>query len=301
MADWYALSPCAVGQRVDGVPAAWARDLDGRDDQSVASARELPGPPTTGVEMRRAVLFGGLLTLLIPTVQILATPYASANPTCPVFTGSDHVASRWLNSAVHGVEAPVQLRKTGTVCDPDGEDSDWVGIEEAAGGNDHIVQAGFLHRYNSATGTAQYCRVWANGVGSPHVEPNSCGTDPGGTYVYFRVTEVFVNNDYHYRILDCGTDGYTNCTILNQDEFAFGNPEGAVAGAEVAFGPTCFDRIMGSSSLPANVGTDVNSILWQNSLGGSWTTRSLTPLTTTCGHYHGAYSNTIISAWDDRN
>lgn len=251
--------------------------------------------------MRRSFALIGVTVLVLSLAQVFAAGTASA-ATCPSSPHHDWVSSAWNTTSARGVRAPVQLRKTGTVCTVSGsqeqdQDSDWIAIEP--GNAQKIVQAGFVHLHNYSLGVNQYCRFWANGGGAVHAY--KCGSDSGGKYVYFVVRLVNAYYGYYYKILDCGTSGYGSCTTKNASQPSFSSPWGLVS-AETSYGGTaCTDRIMGSPSLPANIGTSAHAIQWQTKVGGSWGTKSLNSSNGVCSHYKAGFSNTIVSTWDNRN
>lgn len=248
--------------------------------------------------MRRSVLAGALLVLILPTMQAIYTTPAHAAPICPSQPNYDESYGQWNTGSANGVRAPVQLRKTGTVCEGGfyaGENFDWIGIDS----DTLIAQAGFGDYYDASTGVTKYCRFTAIGSGTPDFY-GSCA-DAGGTYVYFQVYEYQnpTNHNYYFGVFDCGTSGYGSCTERKEQLAFYG--DGRANGAETPFGKGCTQQIMGSPSNPVNIGTNVNPIEWQSSVGGSWGTKTLAAHYATCSHYKSAVTNTIVSAWDDRN
>jgi hypothetical protein len=244
-------------------------------------------------------------SLAIAGLQLVLLPSpALAFSSCPGANHYDFVSSAWYPSGglAAGVEAPVQLRETGTVCSggpTDSADSDWIAIEPSSGAQ--IVQMGFVHLYNSAISDEQYCRFWANGGGGVHAY--HCGNDVGGTFVYYKIIEFFDvgTHTYLYDLEDCGPDGYTSCTTRNSSQTAWTSSFGVVSAESNYGGSTCMTRIMGNDTHPANLGTDVNPIEWQASVGGSFATRSLSSTNANCADYQGAFTDSVVSTWDSRN
>jgi len=256
--------------------------------------------------MRPCLALAGLAILAVPLVQVLGLQPAGASPPpCPDIHTTDFIVSYWDVNNAAGVQAPVQLRKTGTTCAGSGSeagaDASFIGLENRAG--TALVQIGFYHQYDYTVDHGIYCRFWQTyPVGDPH--PYKCGDDTGSTYVYFRIKEYYApppDAAYYYEIQDCGADGYATCTTKDASQLAFTNTFGAIVGAEEHYGTGCFDQIMGSSSSPVNIGTSVNEIKFQGSVGGPFAVKSLDPSSAQCNHYEAAFSDSIVSTWDDRN
>ena len=242
-----------------------------------------------------------MVVFAVSSVQALSFPAASA-ASCPSTANHDWVGAQWTTSSAIGVRAPVQMRKTGTVCTTQGsqepdQDSDWIAIVSGS----YIVQAGTIHLYNDALSASQYCRFWA--IGTRTVHKYGCGTDSGGTYIYFRVHLVNAYYGYYYDVDDCGTGGgYSSCVTKNSSQQELSIPTG-FALAETSYGGSnCTSRIMGSSSLPANMGTSSHAIEWQTAVAGSWGTKSLSGYSQSgCSQYAYVKTNSIVSTWDGRN
>lgn len=216
--------------------------------------------------------------LLVPMCLFAVTCFFWSDPAyaapCPANTHYDFVFSQWNTTSAHGVQAPIQLRKTGVVCTTQGTDgftAAWIGIQD--NNSNDLAQIGFDHHYSTSAANDVYCRFWAIGTGSPHFY--DCGLNSGGTYIYFRIQrDPAGGTDYLYFIQDCGQDGYGGCTTKNSSEIAFSSANAVAVGAETDWGTGCTQQIMGTSSLPVNVGTSANPTEFQAAQDGSYGTKS---------------------------
>jgi hypothetical protein len=241
-------------------------------------------------------------TAIAVLLQGFFAPPASA-AACPPVSAHDFVSTAWNTTSATGVEAPVQLRKNGTICAPNtteaDQDSSWISLEPTDGSA--IVQMGFIHFWNYAIGSAQFCRFWATGGGAAHVY--KCGSDASGAYVFFKIYKFYDTDSrfYYYNLLDCGSTAYTACTSYDASQRSWASSWGIVAAETTYGGVACTDRIMGTSAAPANVGTSSYGIKWQSAVGGTFATKTLSDPNATCSHYVGVRTNSILSTWDNRN
>jgi hypothetical protein len=255
--------------------------------------------------LRPGVALLAICTLvLFPMVQ-LAPAANAAYPACPAYAPS-FVGSRWTPSSSNvtaGIEAPVQLRIGADLCD-DGASLDvssaWIGVEPKT--NNAVTQIGFT-KVQVTSSTAQTCRFWATGAGSPHLY--NCSGDAGGSYVYFRIRVLGSSSSEYYSVEDCGTSGgYGSCTTKYTGQPYYGAGSWATFASESAHG--CQDTMMGSPSSPVHFGTSAYPLREQNAVGGSWGSHNLDAIAgvysgKVCSQYQRSFSTTAQTTWDTRN
>ncbi|MGH3496728.1 MAG: hypothetical protein ACRDP1_04605 [Nocardioidaceae bacterium] len=195
----------------------------------------------------------------------------------------------------------MEIRIDGALCTPASDDpfaASWIAIQQRSGTG--ITQIGFDHHYSS-DGSGIWCRFWAIGTGFPHFY--ACGGTPDENYVYFQIVRFYLSKlGYFYQIADCGqSGGYGNCTVRNESQGAYSNPEGAIA-AETDFG--CAVRIMGSSPAPTHYGSGPNPT---EGMVNSWDIRTWSDKQTE-GDCTSDYTGQkvpnvagVFATWDSRN
>jgi hypothetical protein len=257
------------------------------------------------VLLRAGLALVGIFTIvLFPMVQ-LAPSASAAYPACPAYAPS-FVGSTWTPSSSNvtaGIEAPIQLRVGADLCD-DGVSADdsgvWIGVEPAA--KNAITQIGLI-KLEVTDSTAETCRFWATGAGTPHVY--NCNGDAGGTYVYFRIRVLASSSSEYYSVEDCGTaGGYGSCTAKYTGQPYYGAGSWAAFASESAHG--CQDTMMGGTSSPVHFGTSAHPLHEQNAVGGSWASHNLDAISGTlagksCSQYQRSFSKTAQTTWDTRN
>lgn len=235
------------------------------------------------------------MAVMVVAASVLASQVSGVSPALAVSCSGGYSAPFWSwtrsDEAVYGVRAPVELRRDGSLC---GTNSDkpfaaaWIAIQNQAATS--IAQIGFIHHYNSSNEN-RWCRFWAIDGGIPNFY--DCSTS-NGTYVYFRIKQLST----YYNIEDCGTaGGYSNCTLKNDSQHAYTQPEGVVA-AETDY--SCVIRIMGSASAPVHYGSSANPV---EGYVSSWGTRTWSRQTEgdCTSDYEGKQVTGGMVTWDSRN
>lgn len=245
-----------------------------------------------------------VLTLIAaPAMGIFVGVPTAVAATCPSSPNHDFVSESWSNGGtfanIDGVRAPIKKRTDGTVCSGGTETSfsaSWIAIQTSNG--TAITQIGFIHQ--AISGGSEFCRFWAIGSGAVH--DYACGTSGNDVYEYFQIQNYVdpATHAHYYDIEDCGTSGYGSCTSEDATAPTYSNPWGVVA-AENDYGKGCLTNLMGYSADPQNVGTSANPLQWQNSVGGTWATKTMSSSPAQCTDYRGSFSNTVFSSWDSRN
>jgi hypothetical protein len=259
----------------------------------------LSGPPRGRAALAAAVaLVAGIVVNLVAYA-----PPALANPACQTYR-PNFASWTWTPSSndVAGVRAPILIRTDGELCSGGNQTfiTAWIGIQDQH--SNGITQIGYDRHFNSS-GTAEHCRFWAIGTGSPHYY--DCETDANDTFVFFRIEQYRANDgQLYYNVEDCGTEGdFNNCTIKSGTQPVYLAPQGSVA-SEVNYGDVqdgCPEQMLGSSSDPVLYGNSSWGLRGKNSSG--WAARSWAagPTNGCSTDYRGATTSDGVKTWDSRN
>lgn len=220
--------------------------------------------------------------LVVGAASLIFLPGFSAQATACPNLAIDFQDEVWAPGAnVNAFRAPLVFRKNGSVCSPEGTSSIWIAIQASAGTqNGGISQRGWIH----ASGLG-YCRFWEwnDNLGNPDsdsgVQVQHCGDDADGAVRDLKVAKAYIQAEhiYTYAIYDCGTSGWSTCTLedAGPDSSNFGNSWGAAA-AEVHYGGVlCTDDMLGSQNQQVKWG-GADPIQGIKELGGVWDVRPLT-------------------------
>lgn len=236
--------------------------------------------------------------------QFVVPSAATAAGSCPSTVRYDFSGGTYFPSDTDlgGVRAPIQLVKSGTACSPvDGFVATWVSI--VFPGTSGITQIGSEHDVNQVTDTAQYCRFWAIGTGTPH--DYGCGSQTDQQYVFFKIKKFYdpVYHKFYYDVGDCGAGNptYAGCTSRSSSQVAYSEEESQAEMETDYGGPACTLREMGLASQKLNIGTGTNYLEIMGDYAGAWGTRDWITNGPDCGQYRLEQFDTFMRFWDARN
>jgi hypothetical protein len=245
----------------------------------------------------------------------MVLPSGSAQAaTCTTADDHDGVAYFWYPGATTtvaaGMEAPLQLRKEGTVCSgsPYGFSATFIAI--VPNGTLNIIQIGLIHQWDAGTGTDRYCKWWAKGIGSINLFQCGLGSDD---YFYFRIAQPAGGGQFQIEVCGKALHYADGCTVMgSQNDTGVWADTAGFTWYENSDGKTCLDRGMGTSANPANLGDSADSVKFMGTSGYTFHTVSPVELypgdPPTCSHYHMPYNTDsgtgdlqAFLPYDDRN
>lgn len=242
--------------------------------------------------------------MALASTLFLSLPGESTTGTCPSTSSYEWTVDRWspADGDLAGMRSPIELRKSGDVCSPNGVVYQWVGVWTDSA----ISQIGWGSQH-----TLGFCRFtfWETSSYSSGIQWSRCGTDPPGTVRLFKVEDTQYGPPtfiHRFSIYDCGVSGWNGCgSALDAGPLisAFNESHAGVS-SEVVFSASCLDRPMGTQNLPAVFGGAQGDIEGKKAYAGSYSVRPLTDYVSgvVCSHHDwGVHNDMKMTVFDDRN
>lgn len=147
--------------------------------------------------------------MALASTLFLSLPGESTTGTCPSTSSYEWTVDRWspADGDLAGMRSPIELRKSGDVCSPNGVVYQWVGVWTDSA----ISQIGWGSQH-----TLGFCRFtfWETSSYSSGIQWSRCGTDPPGTVRLFKVEDTQYGPPtfiHRFSIYDCGVSGWNGC------------------------------------------------------------------------------------------